>query len=623
MALAGVSLALALAGRVDAPVAAQGSPVDVVILHDPAPRSGDYAAMYLAADVPSTGEITVLLDGLGVLWNGFVLRAVEQPPGSCFPPEPSRCTPCPAGRRCFTRDIEIHPATPPGHYQLPLTVTDATGRTTRMQVPIDVRPPRDDDRDGVPDAWEFRYKFQTAGPEYGADGDPDGDGVSNLEEFHRDTNPVARYVQYFAEGSSGQRAPAHVHGIEIADLRYDGDTGWVRFIGDGGRRALSVGGTGALGIEPDRIVAMIVETQGPAAAARGVTYTDGRMAPAAPFRSVSMQPSPRWYFADGGTDGTLDTFFLTYNPTAAPVEATITYRLPDGTTARRSRRTIEPESRTTIWTNVDDAALGRVEASVEIEATAPILVERAWRFDPPGRTVTQALANPGSDRPATRWVFPDVDATARFDTTIVIANAAPQAAIVDVSLLYGDRAPASMGQLRIPPRGRVSLPARQLSGLVGTRASVEITSRNGALIVADRTFSGRDAEGAWRLATAGARGPAARWVFPRSMAGSSTELVVTNLSPFDAHVLVYFAKNDSYIFDSPVEKLITVPARRRVVYPVGSGDPAYPYTPGITRVSSQATPRGIADIVVEAISYGEGEFGPRTRASGILGTPVP
>jgi hypothetical protein len=518
------------------------------------------------------------------------------------------------------------PATPPGQYQLPLTVVEATGRTTRTQVALDVRAPRDDDADGLPDAWEHLYLgFPRIGAEVGSDGDPDGDGVSNLEEFRRDTNPVARYARYFAEGSAGDRSPAHSLAARAADLEEDGNRAWFRVVGDGGRRAISAfgGGINSFGWQADRVVALVVETAAPAAVERGMGYIVGGEAESAPFRSRAVEPAARWYFADGGTDGTLDTFYLTYNPTATPVDATITYRLADGAVARQSRRTIAPGGRTTIWANVDDAPLGRAEASAEITATAPIVVERAWRFDPPGRTVTQPLATAGSDRPSTRWIFPDVDAAAPFDTTVVIANVSPQAAVVDVSLIHADRAPTSIGQLRIPPRGRTSLPVRQIPALTGTRASVEVVSANGALVVAERTFTGRDAAGSWRLAMPGAPGAARRWVWPRSQAGNSTDLVVTNLSPFDARVEVYFAKSDSHFFDNARTKLVTIPARRRVVYPVGVDDPAYPYTPGITRVTSQSTPSGTAEIVAELVSYGVGEFGPRTRAAGVLGTPVP
>ncbi|HMB89847.1 MAG TPA: chitobiase/beta-hexosaminidase C-terminal domain-containing protein, partial [Rhodothermales bacterium] len=53
-------------------------------------------------------------------------------------------------------------------------------------------PPRDDDRDGMSDAWETQYGLD---PTDGSDqaGDLDDDGYTNLEEFLNDTDPVVPF----------------------------------------------------------------------------------------------------------------------------------------------------------------------------------------------------------------------------------------------------------------------------------------------------------------------------------------------------------------------------------------------------------------------------------------------
>jgi hypothetical protein len=48
---------------------------------------------------------------------------------------------------------------------------------------------QDTDRDGIPDAWETQYGFQPNNP-LDANNDPDGDGVSNLNEHIAGTNPL-------------------------------------------------------------------------------------------------------------------------------------------------------------------------------------------------------------------------------------------------------------------------------------------------------------------------------------------------------------------------------------------------------------------------------------------------
>ncbi len=45
----------------------------------------------------------------------------------------------------------------------------------------------DSDGDGLPDSWELQYFGDLR---QGSDGDPDGDGFTNLEEFSAETDPT-------------------------------------------------------------------------------------------------------------------------------------------------------------------------------------------------------------------------------------------------------------------------------------------------------------------------------------------------------------------------------------------------------------------------------------------------
>jgi hypothetical protein len=60
----------------------------------------------------------------------------------------------------------------------------------------------DTDTDGMPDAWETFFGLN---PTSAADatGDPDGDGLTNLQEFQAGRHPVGRFARFFAEGSTG------------------------------------------------------------------------------------------------------------------------------------------------------------------------------------------------------------------------------------------------------------------------------------------------------------------------------------------------------------------------------------------------------------------------------------
>ena len=56
------------------------------------------------------------------------------------------------------------------------------------------QPPTDTDHDGMPDAWETRYRLDPADPTDGST-DRDNDGYTNLEEFLNATDPTV-FVDY-------------------------------------------------------------------------------------------------------------------------------------------------------------------------------------------------------------------------------------------------------------------------------------------------------------------------------------------------------------------------------------------------------------------------------------------
>ena len=60
----------------------------------------------------------------------------------------------------------------------------------------------DTDGDTMPDAWETFFGLNPNDPS-DASGDPDGDGLTNAQEFAARRHPVGRHVRYFAEGSTG------------------------------------------------------------------------------------------------------------------------------------------------------------------------------------------------------------------------------------------------------------------------------------------------------------------------------------------------------------------------------------------------------------------------------------
>ena len=68
------------------------------------------------------------------------------------------------------------------------------------EVQEDVVTTEDTDSDGIPDWWEMHYGLDPEDPS-DASGDPDGDGITNLEEYERGTSPTTDDSDKGSEGT--------------------------------------------------------------------------------------------------------------------------------------------------------------------------------------------------------------------------------------------------------------------------------------------------------------------------------------------------------------------------------------------------------------------------------------
>jgi hypothetical protein len=298
---------------------------------------------------------------------------------------------------------------------------------------------RDTDADGIAGSWESAFGFNPADAG-DATGDPDGDGLTNLQEFQRGTHPNGTFKRYFAEGAvnaffSTRLAAANPNGDAAAvTFQFQGSNGFksnaFRSLGSLGRTSMNLR---SLAEAPSNDFATLVESDRPLALDRTMRW--GATGYGASTETAITAPSTTWYLAEGATHGAFDLFYLLQNPGDSPAQVTVRYLRLAGAPPIVKTYDVAPRTRHTIWVDDEDPGLAEAEMGATITSDVPIIVERAMYASTPAESFAAGHEGAGVAAPANTWFLAEGATGSFFDLYVLVANPNTTASQLTVTYL--------------------------------------------------------------------------------------------------------------------------------------------------------------------------------------------
>ncbi len=259
-------------------------------------------------------------------------------------------------------------------------------------------------------------------------------------------------------------------------------------------------------------------------------------------------PSKTWFFAEGYTGASFDTWVLLQNPNHATANVTLSFMRADGGVITR-QASIPPRSRHSV--HVDEVpGLEACDVSTQVFSDIPVVAERAMYFNYGGKDGGHGSI--GASSTSNTWFFAEGYTGESFDTWVLLQNPNDGTATVTLSFMKPDGA-ISSHQVSVPGRRRHSVHVDTLPGLEATEVSVRVDSD--LPIVAERSmyFDYQGRKGGH--ASIGAPEPNRQWYLAEGYTGGEFDEYVLFLNPGDevASVDILFMRSDGVTVGRKVE----------------------------------------------------------------------
>jgi SpoIID/LytB domain protein len=308
------------------------------------------------------------------------------------------------------------------------------------------------------------------------------------------------------------------------------------------------------------------------------------------------EPGRTWFFAEGYTGGSFDTYVLVQNPNPGEAHLEASFMGKEGV-VDTFKYTLPPLSRKTIAVD-QEPGMDDQEFSTELKSDLPVVAERAVYFG--NRTKGGGTASEGTQELGDTWYFAEGYSGGDFDTWILMANPGEAPAAVTLTFMLPDASTREF-QVTIPARSRSTVHVDDLPDMGNTEFSTSVKA--GSPIVAERAMyfnyylkdGGHDVMGLRQFSQ--------QWYFAEGYTGDDfdTYLLLQNPGTSEAHALLTFMLWDG----STITRQATIQPHAR--YTVHADDVS-----GLERAEFSTLVKSDVPLVAERAMY----FNYRSRSGG-------
>jgi hypothetical protein len=215
------------------------------------------------------------------------------------------------------------------------------------------------------------------------------------------------------------------------------------------------------------------------------------------------KPSTTWFLAEGATGAFFETFILLANPTDESSTVKVTF-LPSTGAPVEKQYTLPAFGRHTINIEAEDPALANAAVATSVEATKPIVVERAQYWPDPAPQWYEAHNSFGVVEARHKWGLAEgrVGGPEAYQSYILIANPYDVTAHVTITFLRESGAPFDK-TFTIEPRSRFNVdigPGTLVPELTNESFGAIVSSTDAYIVVERAMYSNANGQ-VWAAGT--------------------------------------------------------------------------------------------------------------------------